>query len=149
MPSITYLLHECFSYSISYNRCQYSDTIDWYHLLLVLLGAYSCMYLISLLFIVEYLYLDHLLLRACSHTYLILHLCVMIRSYNLLWIHKVIHLSLVWVIVIILLLSLFWTSTPTRVSYMLISKLQLLYSILLLDLNWFHVSKGTFLKWLV
>jgi len=145
MLSITYLLQECFSYSISCNGCQYSDTINYYHLLFVLQGPYSRMYLTSLLFIAEYQYLVHLLLRACSRVYLILHLCVMIRSYDLLWIHKVIHLSLVWVIVIILLLSLFWTSTLTHISYMLISKLQLFYSILLLDLKWFHTSKGTFL----
>ena len=144
MPSITYLLQECFSYSTSCNGCQYSDTIDCYHLLFVLLGPYSCRYHISLLFNVEYLYLIHLLLRACSHIYLTLHLCVMIGSYDWLRIHNVIHLSLVWVIVIILLLSLFWTSTPTHTSYMLISKLQRFYSISLLDLNWFSWAKVCF-----
>jgi len=124
MPSITYLLQECFSYSISYNGCQYSNTNDCYHLLFILIGAYSRIYLISLLFIIEYLYLVHLLLIACSRIYLMVHLCVMIRSYDSLWIHEVIHLLLVWVIVIIPLLSLFWTSTLTRISYMLISKFQ-------------------------
>jgi len=103
------------------------------------------MYLISLLFIVEYLYLIHLVLRACSCIYLTLYLCVIIRSYDLLWIHKVIHLSSVWVTVIILLLFLFWTSTPAHISYMLISKHQLFCPILLLNLNWFHMTKGTFL----
>ena len=145
MPSITYLLQEYFLYSISFNGYQYFDSIDCYHLLFVLLGVCFHMYLMSLLFIVEYLYLIHLVLRACSRIYLILYLCVMICSYDLLGIHKVIHLYLVWVIVIILLLSLFWTWTHTYISYMLTSKLQLFYSILLLDLNWFYMSKGMFL----
>jgi len=137
MPSITYLLQEFFSYSISCNGCQYSNTIDCYHLLFIILWVNSRMYRICLLFTIEYLYFVHLLLRACSRIYLILYLCIMVGSYDLLWIHNVIHLSLVWGMVIILLLSLFWTSTATHISYMLISKLQLFYSILLLDLNRF------------
>ena len=49
----------------------------------------------------------------------------MISSYNLFWIHNIIQLSMMWVIVIVIipLLSLFWTSTLTHISYILINKL--------------------------
>ena len=52
------------------------------------------------------------ILRACSCIYLVLHLCIMICLYDLLWIHKVIHLWLVWVIVIILLPPYFELQLP-------------------------------------
>jgi len=76
---------------------------------------------------------------------------MMISSHNLFWIYNIIQLSLVWVIAIVIipLLSSFWTSTPTHISHMLINKLQLFCSFLLLDLNWFHMSKGMFLMSLV
>jgi len=49
----------------------------------------------------------------------------MISSYNLFWVHNVIQLSLVWAIAIVIipLLSLFWNSSPTHISYILINKL--------------------------
>ena len=64
-------------------------------------------------------------MRPDSHIYLTSHLFKMISLYYLFWIHNVIQLSFVWVIAIVIipLLSLFWTSTPTHISYILINKL--------------------------
>ena len=93
-------------YSTLYG-CQHSSALDLHHLYFMIMSYRSIRW-------------------DLIHTST-LHLIyfIIIRLSNLFWIQNVIQLSLVRVIAIVIipLLCLFWTSSPTHISYLLISKL--------------------------